>query len=152
MTGRRQRWYKSIYPGVDAYSTHKGLTWRARGWNEGVRFLIGTFQDELDAARASQQWLTETVAKVALRLSRLTNLLSRDLTSNLSAVPSGYPEEHPPLKKHAEAAQARELEEPEKTSVHRTRREQQKSSFKLSKWRQRHHLPAATAAQFFPQQ
>jgi hypothetical protein len=26
MTGRRQRWYKSIYPGVDAYSTHNGLT------------------------------------------------------------------------------------------------------------------------------
>jgi hypothetical protein len=29
MTGRRQHWYKSIYPGVDAYSTNNGLHWRA---------------------------------------------------------------------------------------------------------------------------
>ena len=73
-TGRRQRWYKSIYPLVDAYSSANGLRWRARGWSEGARVNIGLFQDELEAARAAQQWLAENVSKVALTLSRMTNL------------------------------------------------------------------------------
>jgi hypothetical protein len=106
-TGRRQRWYKSIYPLVDAYSSTNGLRWRAQGWDEDVHFAIGVFKDKLLAAMASQQWLTETVSKVALTLSRLKNLLSRKLTTNLSVARTGHPNEHPAFPEDGEDAQTR---------------------------------------------
>ena len=82
---------KSIYPLVDCYVRQDGVMWRARGSENGVRCVIGHFTDELEAARAAQQWLIEQLAKVVSPLQLLTHMLDSNLMTNFAVAPAGSP-------------------------------------------------------------
>jgi hypothetical protein len=70
--------------------------WRARGSENGVVRLIGHFDDELDAARAAQQWLIEQLSKVMNPLQLITHMLDSKSITNFAVATTGKPSEQAP--------------------------------------------------------